>query len=45
VVIAQCRKAGTEISQKVWADEVKLPEASGQPRVRRAAYAARGSRS
>ena len=45
VVIAQCRQAGTAISQKVWSDEVKLPEAQQQPRVRRAAYAARASRS
>ncbi len=45
VVIAQCRQSGTEISQKVWADEVKRPEAQQQPRVRRAAYASRNSRS
>ena len=41
VVVAQCRQAGTEISQKVWSDEVKLPDAQQQPRVRRAAYASR----
>ena len=39
VVVAECRKAGTAITQKVWADEIKLPEAEqGGPRVQRAAY-------
>ena len=45
VVVAQCRQAGTEISQKIWADEVKLPAPQQEPRVRRAAYAGRSSRS
>jgi hypothetical protein len=45
VVIAQCRPASTTITQKVWADEVKLPEASQEPRIRRAAYAGKASRS
>jgi hypothetical protein len=39
VVVAECRKAGTQISQKIWADEVKLPDAQqSRPRVQRAAY-------
>jgi hypothetical protein len=45
VVVAQCRQVGTEISQKIWADEVKLPDAQQQPRVRRAAFAQKSSRS
>ena len=45
VVVAQCRKAGTEISQKLWADEVKLPAAQQEPRIRRASYPGRASRS
>ena len=39
VIVAECREAGTAISQKVWADEVKLPEARQTgPRIQRAAY-------
>ena len=45
VVVAQCRQQGTEISQKVWSDEVKLPSPRQEPQIRRAAYAGRGSRS
>jgi hypothetical protein len=45
VVVAQCRKAAAGISQQVFSDEIKLPEAQQQRRVRRAAYAGRNSRS
>lgn len=40
VVVAQCRPGGREVVQKVWADEVKLPEAgSGRtPPIRSAAF-------
>ena len=40
VVVAQCRKAASS-AQQVFSDEVKLPDAQQQPRVRRAAYASR----
>jgi hypothetical protein len=42
VVVAQCRRAGNEIANKIWPDEVKLPAAEGRPIVRRAAFAAKG---
>lgn len=45
VVVAQCRRANTEVSQKLWADEVKLPEAQQPARVRRAAFAQKAGRS
>ena len=40
VVVAQCRKAAGA-AQQVYSDEIKLPDAQQQPRVRRAAYAGR----
>ncbi len=46
VVVAECRAAGTPVA-KVWADEVKLPspDGAGQPRLRRAVFQPRASRS
>ncbi len=45
VVVAQCRPAKTAVSQKLWADEVKIPEAQQPARVRRAVFAQKASRS
>ena len=45
VVVAQCRQAGTEISQQVWPDEVKLPDAQQKPHFQRASYKPQRSRS
>ena len=41
VVVAQCRKAGTQTANKIWSDEVKLPSPEQRATVKRAAYAAR----
>lgn len=38
VVVAQCRPANTAAAEKVWADEVKLPDAQQPPRFQRASY-------
>ena len=46
VIVAECREAGTAITQKIWADEVKLPEAPQTgPRIQRAAYKPQRARS
>lgn len=46
VVVAECRAAGTPISQKIWADEIKLPDADQSgPRIQRADYKPRAARS
>jgi hypothetical protein len=41
VLVAQCRKAGSQAAGKIWADEVKLPSPEQRPGVRRAVYAAK----
>jgi hypothetical protein len=39
VIVAECRAAGTPITQKIWADEIKLPEAPQTgPRIQSANY-------
>ena len=45
VVVAQCRKAAEGISQRVYSDEIKLPEAQQPSRVLRASYQPRKARS
>ena len=38
VVVAQCRKAAEGLSQRIYSDEIKLPDAQQPARVLRASY-------
>ena len=45
VVVAQCRPANSTLSEKLWSDEVKLPGSQQSPRIQRASYKPRPTRS